>query len=829
MTTNSDNLAIALDHHQQGRLQAAEELYRQILQSDPRHADALHFLGVIAHQVGRHDVAIELMSLSIEQESRSPHVHNNLGGAYRASGKLIEAERCFRHTLDLDSSLVDAHLNLANVLCELGRWSESIEYYHHALALKPRFAAAFAGIAIAFQHLGHWDESILAYQDYLAIVPNDDRTRTNFANLLKQRGRLDDAIRCYREILARQPDFPAALVNLGAALLEQGHYPDAARVLEEAIRIDPAIPESHNNLGLVLDRSGALEQAREKFLRALELNPDYVDAQINLGNLLAQTGQLDDAICWLHRAIELAPRSAKAHNNLGAAYKTSGQIDQAVACFRSAIEFDPFDAGAHSNLSATLRILGHLDEAEIHARRSIEIDSNMAEAFNHLGNALKDQGKLDEAIDCYRKAVELQPDYANAHSNLIYTRIFCPGYDNARIFEDHRLWNEKHALPLAVANQTYANSFRTGRPLRIGYVSPDFRNHVIGRSLLPLFQEQDRQEFDIYCYADVTQPDDLTSRFQSLAGFWRPIQGLSDERVSQMIRDDQIDILVDLTLHLAQNRLLVFARKPAPVQVTFAGYPGTTGLTTIDYRFTDPYLDPPGSDDRYYSEKSFRLLDSFWCFEPLDHDTSVSGLPADRNRYVTFGCLNNFCKLNSPALKLWGRILNAVAGSRLIVLSGEGSHRVGTLRQLEDEGVSPDRVEFVPYQPRSQYLRHYHSIDIGLDTFPYNGHMTSLDAFWMGVPVVTLAGSTVAGRAGLCQLMNLGLPDLVAHSAEDYVAIAKSLAEDLPRLATLRAGLRQRMRESPLMDHPRFARGIESAYRQMWKTWCESKSHGFDS
>ena len=829
MTTNSDNLAIALEHHQQGRLQAAEELYRQILRSDPRHAVALHFLGVIAHQVGRHDVAIELMSLSIEQECRSPQVHNNLGGAYRASGKLTEAERCYRHALNFDAGFVDAHLNLGNVLGELGRWAESIESYRRVLTLKPRIASAFAGIATAFQNLGRWDESMHAYQNYLEIVPDDDRTRTNFANLLKQMGRLDDAIRCYREILSRQPSFLAAMVNLGAALLEQGQLSDAAKVLEEAIRIDPAIPESHNNLGLVLARSGAVEQARQKFLRALELNPNYVDAQINLGNLDAQAGQLDDAISWLQRALQLAPRSAKGHNNLGAVYKARGQIDQAIACFRSAIELDPLDASAHSNLSATLRISGRLDEAEIHARRAIEIDSKLAEAFNHLGNALKDQGKLDEAVDCYHKAVELQPDYVNAHSNLIYTRIFCPGYDNARIFEDHRRWNEQHALPLAVEKQTYANSRRTDRPLRIGYVSPDFRNHVIGRSLLPLFQEHDRTGFDVFCYADVTQPDDLTTRFQSLGGSWRPIQGMSDERVAQLIRDDQIDILVDLTLHLAQNRLLVFARKPAPVQVTFAGYPGTTGLTTIDYRFTDPYLDPPGSDDRYYAEKSYRLPDSFWCFESLDHDTSVSPLPAARNRYVTFGCLNNFCKVNSPALKLWGRILNAVAGSRLIVLSGEGSHRVGTLRQLGDEGVSPDRVEFVPYQPRTQYLRHYHSIDIGLDTFPYNGHMTSLDAFWMGVPVVTLAGSTVAGRAGLCQLMNLGLPDLIAYETEEYVSIAKSLAEDLPRLATLRAGLRQRMRESPLMDHPRFARGIESAYRQMWKTWCETKSNEFDS
>ena len=266
--------------------------------------------------------------------------------------------------------------------------------------------------------------------------------------------------------------------------------------------------------------------------------------------------------------------------------------------------------------------------------------------------------------------------------------------------------------------------------------------------------------------------------------------------------------------------MLVFARQPAPVQVTFAGYPGTTGLSTIGYRLTDPYLDPPGLYDCCYSEESIRLPDSFWCYDPLDREPPVNSLPAAEKGYITFGCLNNFCKVNPVVLQLWARVLRAVDRSRLIILADKGIHRQHARKLLEDEGVAPDRVTFVGKQPHPLYLKYYHEIDIGLDTVPYNGHTTSLDSAWMGVPVVTLVGSTVVGRAGLSQLMNLGLPELIASSPEQYVQIAAELARDLPRLGRLRATLRERMEASPLMDAARFTRNIEAAYREMWRRWC---------
>jgi predicted O-linked N-acetylglucosamine transferase (SPINDLY family) len=299
--------------------------------------------------------------------------------------------------------------------------------------------------------------------------------------------------------------------------------------------------------------------------------------------------------------------------------------------------------------------------------------------------------------------------------------------------------------------------------------------------------------------------------------------GLTDDRLAELIRGDRIDVLVDLTLHMAGSRLCTFARRPAPVQLTWFGYPGTTGLSAIDYRLTDPHLDPPGGSDHLYAEHSVRLPDTFWCYDPLADGPEVNDLPARAGAPFTFGCLNNFSKVNALSLTLWAAVLRTVPGSRLLLLAPAGGARERVLAHLEREGVGGERVAFFDRQARTEYLRAYHQIDLGLDPLPYNGHTTSLDAAWMGVPTVTLVGRTVVGRAGLSLLHNLALPELAAQSPDQYVAIAAGLAGDRPRLASLRAGLRGRLATSPLMDGPRFARGVEAAYRRMWLDWCRGR------
>jgi predicted O-linked N-acetylglucosamine transferase (SPINDLY family) len=539
-----------------------------------------------------------------------------------------------------------------------------------------------------------------------------------------------------------------------------------------------------------LGAQGKRDESIVCFARALELRPDLTDAHVNLGNALLAQGKLVDAAACYRRALELDPGLAEAYSNLGVIFQQQGAPDQAVACYRRAVELKPLYTVAHHN----------------------------------LGNALREQGKMGEAAAAYSRALELQPDFVEAHSNLVYTQIFAEGCDAEAIQQEHRRWDRLHAASLEKLVQPPLNDPSPDRRLRIGYVSPNFCDHVVGRNLWPLFREHDHQNFELYFYSDAARADELTSRLQGCADVWRETADLQDADLAERVREDRIDILVDLTLHMGRHRLLAFARRPAPVQATFAGYPGTTGLSAMDFRLTDPHLDPPGLHDHCYSEESIRLPESFWCYDPFDSEPGASDLPAAQNGYITFGSLNNFCKVNRGALKLWARVLNAVARSRLTVLAGVGSCRERTLEALEEEGVARDRVTFVPKLPRPSYLRQYRGIDIELDTVPYNGHTTSLDSLWMGVPVVTLVGPTVVGRAGLSQLTNLGLPELIAYTPEQYLRIATELAHDLPRLSRLRSTLRGRMEASPLMDAPRFTRNIEAAFRQMWRRWCASPS-----
>jgi predicted O-linked N-acetylglucosamine transferase (SPINDLY family) len=402
--------------------------------------------------------------------------------------------------------------------------------------------------------------------------------------------------------------------------------------------------------------------------------------------------------------------------------------------------------------------------------------------------------------------------------------LFHPGYTARSISEERHRWNRRFSEPLKRFILPHANDRSPKRPLRIGYVSPDFRDHVVGRNLMPLFECHDRREFEVFCYAGVVQPDKLTEEFRQHAQRWRGTVGVSDEALADMIRRDGVDILVDLTQHMAGNRLPLFARKPAPVQVSFAGYPESTGLEAIEYRISDRYLEPGSADEETGRREQVHLIDSFWCYDPCGVEVEVNGLPARESGSVTFGCLNNFSKVNEPVLRLWARVLGKVKDSRLVLLSRIGSPRQRTLEVLVREGVEARRVEFVDFRPRREYLEMYHRLDIVLDTFPYNGHTTSLDALWMGVPVVSLAGKTPVSRAGLSQLTNVGLPELVAHLEEDYVIIAVELAGDLPRLAQLRSTLRARMQASVLTDAPRFTRQVEQAYRKMWQAWRHEQS-----
>jgi protein O-GlcNAc transferase len=738
----------------------------------------------------------------------------------RQQGKLIEAVDHFRTALLLKPDFPNAHHSLGNSLREQGKLDEAVDCYHKALQLKPDVAGAYSNLGNALRDQGKLDEAVNCYRRALQLEPGLADAHNNLGSALHDQGKLEEAVDCYRRALRLKPDLADAHNNLGSTLQDQGKLEEAVNCYRRALQLEPGLADAHNNLGSALHDQGKLEEAVDCYRRALRLKPDLADAHNNLGSTLQDQGKLEEAVDCHRRTLQLKPDFADAHNNLGNALRDQGKLAEAVDCFHRALQQKPDYAVAHNNLGNALRDQGKLEEAVDCHRRALRLKPDYAVAINNLGNALWDQGKLEEAVDCHRRALQLKPESATIHDRLVFTLHYHPDYDSAALYQEARRWNDQHAEPLAKFRRPHENTVDPERRLRIGYVSPDFRNHPVAHCLAPLFSNHDHRRLEIFCYSEVARPDQVTERLRAYADVWRVTVRLTDEQMAEMVRADQIDILVDLALHTANNRLLVFARKPAPVQISWLGYAGTTGVSTIDYRLTDPYLDPPGETDSCYSEASIRLPDTFWCYDPLDDQPVVNDLPALASDSFNFGCLNDFRKVNDGVLMLWAKVLRAVPGARLLLYAPRGRARDHVLAILGQHGIAELRVEFIDRQPRQRYLQMYNRIDLGLDLLPFNGGVTSLNAFWMGVPIVTLIGKTVVGRAGWSQLCNLGLPELAARTPEEYVGIAVRLAGDLPRLRELRATLRNRMQASPLMDGKRFAGHMEQAYRQMWRKWC---------
>jgi predicted O-linked N-acetylglucosamine transferase (SPINDLY family) len=532
-----------------------------------------------------------------------------------------------------------------------------------------------------------------------------------------------------------------------------------------------------------------------------------------------RSGEFAAAESLYRQIISLDPHLAPVHFNLGIVLRILNRHEEAIAAYRQSLSLDPNFPQAWNNLGNTLRALGRLDESIAAFQKALTCKPDYVDALNNLGTALKDVGQLDQALACLDRAIDLQPNNPTLANNRLYALHYHPDWPAAKILAEAKSWNDRYASHLRPTNIAHQNDRSPARRLRIAYLSANFREHCQALFMLPLLSHHDHAQFEIVCYSDVVVPDAITNRLRALADQWRDTARLSDDQLADLIRRDQIDVLVDLTLHMSNNRLLVFARKPAPIQATWLGYPGTTGLDAMDYRLTDPFLDPPTEHDNNYVERSFRLPHTFWCYDPLSQQPASNASPVFENHQITFGCLNNFCKLNDPVLKMWSPILHAIPTSKLLLLSPTGHHRQNILNHL---AIDPSRVEFIEFQPREKYLQTYNRIDICLDTFPYNGHTTTLDALWMAVPVISLCGETAVSRAGLSLMRNLGLSELVARDAAMFSRIAVELAGDLSRLAMIRSSLREKMHSSPMMDAQAFARDIESAYHEMWQRWLIS-------
>jgi predicted O-linked N-acetylglucosamine transferase (SPINDLY family) len=736
---------------------------------------------------------------------------------YHNAGRFREAAALYQQVLSYHPNHPET-LRLLGILAhQTGQNAESIELLRRATTFQPKDPDYHANLGTVLAAIGRDDEAISSFRRALALRADDPPTLMRLGNVLQGRRQIDDAIAHYRKALSLMPDFPEAHYNLGRALHEKGAVAEAIAAYRQALTLRPEMAEAHHNLGAGLRQTGQPDEAASALRRAIALRPENRDAQAMLGAVLTDLERHDQAIAALNKALEMGVRTPQVYNNLGLSQRGKGDLPAAAAAFEKAIQLGPEMMEPYNNLGITLYAMGRLDDSIAALRKAI---STRDEPYIHsnLGNSLRDAGELDEAIAAYRRATTAQ-DFI-AYGNLLVALYFHPDYDSQRLYDEHATWARRYVQQLGPPRSEHENDRNPDRRLRIGYFSHRLGNRPIGRLFLPMLTDRDRGNFEIYCYCDDASDDHITRQLRTHVDTWRNTGALSDEAVADLVRRDKVDILVDLTMHMRGSRLLAFARKPAPVQMTYLAYAGTTGVRAIDYRLTDSLLDPPDRDDLVYFERSVRLPRTYWCIAEPPEAPAVPQFPTGPSGPITFGCLNSYFKVTPAALSTWSGILREVPNSRIVIHAGEGSHREKANGIFAAAGVDPHRVRFVGAVPLEAYFRQYRQIDICLDPFPYPGGTTTLDALWMGVPTVTLAGQTAHSRGGLSILTNVGLEDLVATSVGQYARIAVKLAADLPRLAELRATLRERMRSSPLMNGPQFARDVEAGYRQMWRAWC---------
>ncbi|MBU0673692.1 MAG: tetratricopeptide repeat protein [Proteobacteria bacterium] len=622
--------------------------------------------------------------------------------------------------------------------------------------------------------------------------------------------------------LQLSPQFAEAHFHSGLTKLDQGNGKDAVGLLQQVLNLGLRQPVVYNVLGNALKDQGKLDQAIIHYQDAIRLDGRYYFAWYNIGIARWLQGDLHSARECFQKTLTINPEYYMALDNLGAIHDDLGLFDEAIACYHRSIKINDRNHIVYNNLANALRNKGCYGEAERQCQKALTVVSNFSPAYKNLGVIALDRADVTSAVKHYRKALACFSD-PQVHSNLLMTLQYQATISQEDIYSESLNWANQFTTNMADQKGKFRVEGTPKQCLRIGYVSADFKDHSVAYFIEPVLRGHDPDSVEIFCYSNVQKEDSVTERLKRENLNWRDIARMNDQDVADLIMRDRIDILVDLSGHTNANRLLVFARRPAPIQVTWLGYPNTTGLSAMDYRITDEVADPVGPADLFNSETLLRLPLGFLCYLPESSAPAPTEPPCLANGLITFGSFNNLSKINRQVMRLWAEILSEMPESRLILKNKslvDASTRARFRQCFAEEGGDVDRVELFGMLARKEdHLSLYQRIDIGLDPFPYNGTTTTCEALWMGVPVVTMIGERHSGRVGASILHRIGMDQLVSQSEEGYKKRALSLAGDPERLCDLRSSLRQRMEVSPLMDAQRFSQEIEKGYRKIWLKW----------
>jgi len=832
--TLGEALQQALQHQQAGRLDEAEELYRQVLKVAPNQPDALHLLGLVYSDKKNFSTAEELIRQAITSNPVVAEFHNNLGSVCQEQGKLEESAGCFRKAIALKPDYAEAYNNLGNVVFSLGQLLEATAYYRQAVALRPTYVKAWNNLGAVLGKQNELEEAEKCYRLALELAPDNPSVLKNLAENLVSQGRLVEGETFHQKAVQLSPGDQNVPLEWVEILRRYGKSGEAETYLDKLTNDEGVNTEFLLALGDVFRDMKKLEKAIVCYTKATELSPDSYEAYKGLGITLHDQGAMFAKAREKQRPLavralqsfQVARKlrdSAEAINNVGTAHLMLDEFEEAKICFRKAIELEPGRIEHYLNFGVLFERTNNIEETFKYYQYAMQLQPGYANTFHYMIGVLENAPDVSLAIESLRCAIEAIPDASELQRVLAYATDLDPSADPEMQQMERRRWHDKYVKAKHPGTLTLLNSADTQRKIRIGYLPGRFYRNASVYAFAPMLLYYDKSRFEVYCYSNFEFEDDLTLRIKQNVDGWRSIEKLSDEEAAILIRDDEIDILVDLFGHAGANRLPIYAYKPAPIQVTAWGHANGTGMPEMDYLFSDPVSIP--ADERHlYAEEVVDLPCqlAYWC---PGEAPSVVQLPALKTDHITFGCFNRAVKVSNQSLELWAKLLAGVQNSRLI-LKDDGwqdeAKRELAFKLFRAEGVSTERITFLERTNWHDHLRAYDEVDIALDPFPMGGGVTTLDTLWMGVPVVCIKGNTLGKRITSAIVSAVGLQDWIAESFDEYIEIARTKAANIQELASLRKNLRSRVFASPLGNPDIYVRWVEHRFREMWERWCDA-------
>ncbi|XP_047307864.1 probable UDP-N-acetylglucosamine--peptide N-acetylglucosaminyltransferase SPINDLY [Impatiens glandulifera] len=801
------NLSYANILRSRNKFVEALAIYDKILEEDSENVEAHIGKGICLQMQNMGRLSFESFTQATKLDPQNACALTYCGILFKDEGRLMEAAESYQKALKADPTYKLAAECLAVVLTDIGTslklagsTQEGILKYYEAIKIDVHYAPAYYNLGVVYSEMMQFDMALSCYEKAALERPMYAEAFCNMGVIYKNRGDLESAIACYERCLAVSPNFEIAKNNMAIALTD---------------------------VGTKVKLEGDINQGVVYYKKALYYNWHYADAMYNLGVAYGELLNFDMAIVFYELAFHFNPLCAEACNNLGVIYKDRDNLDKAVECYQLALSIKPNFSQSLNNLGVVFTVQGKMDDAANMIQKAIIANPTYGEAYNNLGVLYRDAGNISLSVEAYEQCLKIDPDSRNAGQNRLLAMNYINEGTDDMLFKAHSDWG-KRFMRLYQQYTTWDNSKESERPLVIGYVSPDYFTHSVSYFIEAPLAHHDYVNYKVIVYSAVVKGDAKTNRFRDKVlkkgGIWREIYGIDEKKLASMVREDKIDILVELTGHTANNKLGMMACRPAPVQVTWIGYPNTTGLPTIDYRITDSFVDPLHTRQKNI-EELIRLPECFLCYTPSPEAGPVCATPALSNGFVTFGSFNNLAKMTPKVLEVWAKILCAIPNSRLIVKCKPfccDSVRQRFLSTLQQLGLESSRVDLLPLiLLNHDHMQAYALMDISLDTFPYAGTTTTCESLYMGVPCVTMKGSVHAHNVGVSLLNTVGLGHLVAKTEDEYIQLSVKLASDITALAKLRMSLRDLMSNSPLCNGPKFILGVESVYRSMWRRYCK--------